>query len=298
MAKVIDQCYGGNVGCDEPLGIFDSMTRIYQIEQQLNDWVSGLPLNLRPRQSQKIPSEDETDLSEKARILLTLHYHNLRILLHRPILMKFLDVVGKLDCDSNDLAQLQQIGTSSIGICLSAAMEIISIIKTLVNSDGPRRGDLGAWWFSLYYGMTIINCIHHSAYLDTGFNAALIIFAALLIQHSGKPICPWPTSASKSRKCFDDAVEALSLLDRGNELVEKCTLYLKQSSYDLDTLICKNRSQNRTSNGLHVTPPNDLGADAQPPYTTIDMSPFGTGLGEFMLEGDEEFLTNLFIPTT
>ncbi len=152
MWNVIDLSYGGNIGCDKPTSIFDTVARHFQMEQQLVEWERTLPLNLALRRSQDIPwEEDDGHLLERFRVILTLRYHNSRILLHRPILVKFLDISGKPDSGGQELILLQQIGSNSVQSCVQSSMEIISIVNSIVHSTGKRRGNLGAWWFSLYY---------------------------------------------------------------------------------------------------------------------------------------------------
>ena len=161
MWNVIDSCYGGNMGCEESTTILDKVTRIFQMEKHLVEWTRSLPGYLGLRSSQDIPFEDETAFLEKARVVITLRYQNLRVLLHRSVLVEYLDMVGKQDCDGQELVLLQQIGSNSLNICVNSAMEIILIISTIVSSDGPRRQFLGAWWFSLYYSRLFVSSLKH-----------------------------------------------------------------------------------------------------------------------------------------
>jgi hypothetical protein len=124
------------------------------MENLLAQWVRTLPANMGLRNSREIPLEGhDAEILEQYKIILTLRYHNLRILVHRLVLVRFLDICGKVDRDEQDLTLLQQIGSNSIQICVQSSMEIISIVNTIVHSTGIRRGFLGAWWFSLYYSM-------------------------------------------------------------------------------------------------------------------------------------------------
>ena len=99
----------------------DNISRILQLEQELASWERGLPPALILRPAAEIPPspavEDHTVSSfEKFRIILTLRHHNLRILLHRPILESFLDIKGNdsLNEVSQNSSLLQQIGGNSI----------------------------------------------------------------------------------------------------------------------------------------------------------------------------------------
>ncbi len=157
MWRVIDSLYGGNIACDEPPTELDVVTRLFKIEQDLIEWQKHLPLNMGLRNSQDILAFDrgEDPLIERYRIILTLRYHNIRVLLHRPILVKFLDISQEQPKKSQEPAFSQHLGFNSLRICIQSSEEIISMVYTLVTATAPagssQHGILGAWWFSLYY---------------------------------------------------------------------------------------------------------------------------------------------------
>lgn len=153
MCKTIDLLYSGNIACDIPASGFEIVGRLYQMEHQLLEWECTLPAHLSLRQSQDIPPEEKADECERFRVLLTLRYHNLRILIHRPVLVKFLEIAGSSTADAQEIMILQQMGSNSVQRCVQSSMEIISIVNLIVHSLGIRRRFLGAWWFSLYYSM-------------------------------------------------------------------------------------------------------------------------------------------------
>jgi hypothetical protein len=153
MWLVIDKLYGGNIGCAKPGSLFDVVTQLFQIEHKLMEWDYDLPLHMKQLTVKDIPPEGEKiDLLDRFRVILTLRYHNLRVLLHRPVLVKFLDMTDNPESDTQEVILLKQIGSNSIQICIQSSTEIISIVHSVVCSTGIRRGFLGAWWFSLYYG--------------------------------------------------------------------------------------------------------------------------------------------------
>lgn len=128
------------------------------MEHQLVEWERALPKDMGLRNSRDIPSESgDANQLERYRVIITLRYHNLRILIHRLVVVKFLDACGRTDRDEQELALLQQIGLNSVQICVQSSLEIIAIVNLIVNSTGVRRGFLGAWWFSLYYSMSWSN---------------------------------------------------------------------------------------------------------------------------------------------
>lgn len=129
---------------------FDFVGPLFQMEHQLLEWERKVPVHLSLRRARDIPSEEDADICERFRILLTLRYHNLRILIHRLVLVKFLDSAGSTTQDQNENVILQQIGSNSVQRCVESSMEIISIVTFLVHSEMGKKF-LGAWWFSLYY---------------------------------------------------------------------------------------------------------------------------------------------------
>lgn len=131
------------------------------MEQNLFTWERSLaqPLQLVSMSSldempqQQLPTDSQY-FSLKFRVILTLRYLNLRVLLHRPVLVKFIIASRSSDRDSQDLKLLQQIGMNSMQICTESAMDIIDLVHRLVSEPGWKHSLLGAWWFSLYYSKT------------------------------------------------------------------------------------------------------------------------------------------------
>ena len=245
MWRTIDELYSGNIACENSASGFDIVGRLYQMEHHLLEWEGNLPIHLRPRGSQHIPSEEDADSCERFRVILALRYHNLRILIHRPILVKFLDIAGSHGPDDRELMLLQQVGTNSMQQCVQSSMEIIAIVNQIVHSSGMRRRFLGAWWFSLYYSMIsptafLFRIELFLTNLITAFHAALVIFATSLVCQ--KPSLTSLTSPTLSvplevlRKCMDQAVDALAHLDTGNRMVERCCKYLEKMGHVLDLL--------------------------------------------------------------
>lgn len=230
MWKVINTSYDGNIDYDNELSVIDSISRILQMEEQLAEWERQLPPALALRHSTEVPLssasiDPRTPSLEKLRIILTLRHHNLRVLLHRPILVSVLDITGKTSqSDRQSASFLQSIGSNSVQICVQSSMEIISLVNVIVGSTGERRTWLGAWWFSLYYT----------------FNAALVVFAALLIAQSqtinGIAVVPLSHSIPELQTFLLDAAAALRRLDTENRMVERCSGYVEKLVTALKTL--------------------------------------------------------------
>lgn len=298
--------------------MIDSVTRILQLEQQLREWESDLPTGLTLRRSNDIPQEHNTDyhVLERLNVILTLRFHHLKILLHRPILVRFLDCCGEVSSAQHELALLQHIGSNSTLLCVQSAEEIISIVSTIVHSEGRRREYLGAWWFSLYYSKHDFRAIYLHVLKTivltiTAFNAALVIFASSLIyQHPGPALPLLPPAVGQARKSLDEAATALEALDRGNRLVEKCTAYLKKLSCVLDLLSRPTTAaaaldksidpthQSASKGSDYHTQPNQQYRNALsvPEHNQSDSTLLGMDLGEFMSMDDMAFLDSYTFP--
>jgi hypothetical protein len=223
MWNIINQLYDGNIGCGPPNTVVDIVTRLFAMEQQLAVWVRQLPPSLdQSNISDLIHSPGSTNTTPSAldrfRIIIKLRHHNVCILLHRPILVRFLDMIGKSPSlsEAQEASSLQQIGSNSIQICVQSSMDIIAIVRAIVGGSNHHRSLLGAWWFSLYYT----------------FNAALVIFASLLIVRDQSVASamqlPLRVSDIELWRSLVDASQALRHLDRENRMVDRCAAYLEQ----------------------------------------------------------------------
>ena len=157
MGNIIDQVYGHNLGCDNGVSVSDLVSRVLSIEHQLFSWVISVPDGLRQLALQELREKiAQSDTQQqifplKFRVILTLRYLHVQILLHRPILVKFLDASLAPGLDPRDERILNEIGHSNMKKCVESAMKIIDIIYELLSTPGRQRDLLGAWWFSLYY---------------------------------------------------------------------------------------------------------------------------------------------------
>lgn len=172
MYTIIDTLYGNNVASSDSLNAnaVETVARVYAIETQLSDWQRSLPLEMKLISIQDLspshlpPDHDPTGQLWKElrlRFVITLRYINLRILLHRPVLVKFLDGAENTH-DSQDTSFLQQVGSNSIQIANQSAKELICLVHDVIEAPArsKKRGLPGAWWFSLYYSKcTMRRCI-------------------------------------------------------------------------------------------------------------------------------------------
>ncbi|RAQ46927.1 C6 transcription factor [Aspergillus flavus] len=288
MGNIIDRIYGQNLGCEPSLSVGETMGRVLSIENQLLSWVMALPNNLRQLSLQDLREEVGQSNSQprlfplKFRVILTLRYLHIQILLHRPILVKFLDASHASGLEPGEERVLNEIGYSSMKKCVESAMGIIDMIHELVCATGWQRDLLGAWWYSLYYSkLPSLAFLWICEYLITlspgiAFNAALVIIGATWVQRTRQPVRDFPSHQLANIELYPGrAVATLRQLDMGNRMVDRCRYYLEQ-------LISILHLEPEDSTD---TAPIDLGLAAMGSSTTDGNFPsFGIECGEFMLD--------------
>lgn len=143
--------YGSNLGCDATDSIFDIASHLIRFEQKFSEWQRRLPELLPLVQSEHLRSASLPQEYLRLRFILTIRYLNLRILAHRPVLCKYMEILGRSRLDSEQFNILRQVGANSIRICAESALDIIRMMYQVLSPPSPPRHLLGAWWFSLYY---------------------------------------------------------------------------------------------------------------------------------------------------
>jgi hypothetical protein len=166
MSEVMSVLYGNNLGYDAPDNVFDIASTLLQFEQKFLSWERSLPATLSILDPASILSGTDIRETLRFRFILTIRFLNLRILTHRPILCKHLDLLGNPNSDSEQLNMLRQVSANSLRVCGQSALELVKIIRSVVNPPNPPRYLLGAWWFALYYSKFDSNAGPKSSYLN------------------------------------------------------------------------------------------------------------------------------------
>ncbi|RLL96753.1 hypothetical protein CFD26_105631 [Aspergillus turcosus] len=282
LYQVLDSCYGQNLGLQSALSTADSISRILEGQRRLNQWQAHLlpSLGLQIWKTLMTPEDVKTMephsiIRLRFNIVLSVRYHNLRILLHRPRLESLLGSFQHDDGVSDQERRiLRQMDFGSVQNCVESAVSIISMVHSITTSTTWHRELLGAWYYSLYYT----------------FNAALVIFGALVVASREKDSNPLAWSeVDESRAYIDKAIEALHRLDSGNRVIVRCVEYLSQLSLVFNALNLDRSNFNDTpvsnlfsgnAGDLFISEKND-------PLPHID-------LGEFMIDQDLDFLGRIF----
>jgi hypothetical protein len=159
MYKIIDTCYGQNLGQEEHRTDTELISLVLKVEEHLDRWTAQLPsLHMRVYNTPLTPSDFdkmkvEDKINERFTMVLSVRYHNLQILLHRPILEKFLEACTPSGRGRGGVerGKVQQLGMGSIETCVDSAVMVISLVHGIVGAGGWKRDLLGAWNYSLFY---------------------------------------------------------------------------------------------------------------------------------------------------
>lgn len=155
MWKIMATLYGHNLGCGEAPSEVVMMTQIVELEQELSDWQQSLSPPLFLRSTSNLPKDDSSEeyTMERFRMILSLRYLHVQLLLHRP---SFTRSLGKEPVQPNASIRTQksvnQMQDNFNRTCVRMAEEIIDIIHAVLTRPSMGRHLIGAWWFSMYYG--------------------------------------------------------------------------------------------------------------------------------------------------
>lgn len=208
-------------------------------------------------------------------------------------------------------------------ICANSSTEITSLISTIVTSTGERRTWLGAWWFSLYYTFNAALVLFATILVVRTQNGSRSAFlpSSISVDDLQRSL----VSAGMSLRQLDTGNR---MIDRCAAYVEKMVEVLNMSCKffnnfgDRSPIVSRGFFAKLLTILKAATPPSTMAfiphtnisasANAQPvfggddnytlngdifqtfpPALESNASPLGMDLGEFMFEGDFEFLNQL-----
>lgn len=150
VGEIIQRVYEKNIPTHPTIPSSELFQRIMSIEPELASCKASLPLHVRILTKEDVWAYLQgratfTPLS----IVLTLRYHNARLLLHRAMVTRFLSYDRIDGYDTQEWEFLHDFGRVSLEISMRSSMELVEIIASASEGCLPM---LTAWWFSLYYG--------------------------------------------------------------------------------------------------------------------------------------------------
>lgn len=206
----ISRLYGNNLGWENDLGEHELVERMRSLDHDLQNWYRELPPGLPILMSNEIvaPKSPHERIVLRFRTMLTLRVHNLAILIHRPILSRSLDVLA--ETSEGAANAISQRSREINGICLGSAEETINIVYTILTDAALGPHALGAWWFTLFYI----------------FNASLVVFSHSHIRRTTMELADGPAEPHDLHH-LQRAIEALTLLDTDNRIIDRCIAYVQ-----------------------------------------------------------------------
>ncbi|KAI5207338.1 hypothetical protein E4T38_03381 [Aureobasidium subglaciale] len=155
--RTIKRLYGANLGCDPVPTEPEMIPHMFLLEQEISQWVADLSPDLGLIYATEVASlshaVDRAIL--RFRVILTLRYSNIELLVHRPFLIRALGSSAPDHNEKQPSRSMAQIGNSASQACIKAAHETISIVHTILVNESCGKDLLGAWWFTLFYGETL-----------------------------------------------------------------------------------------------------------------------------------------------
>ncbi|KIV92104.1 hypothetical protein PV10_06570 [Exophiala mesophila] len=287
--KIIDQQYGQNCGLNTPPAVVDIVTPLVPIGNDLRSWARGLPASLMPvRESQMHNILTSYDLNDpgsstlRYKVVLTLRSLNATILLHRRVLEKYLEVNSTPSYDAEEIDLLRRLGRDSIDVLFNSSIELINIVKLLIEAGGPIRRLLNAWWFTLYYT----------------FNAGLVIAGIAFASHAATIRIPSAPPMSECKEGIQNAVKVFDSLSGSNNVIERCHDYMHYLLRAIETLSARSEDGAvDNSGGISISGSQIL--DSVPELNFADMTwhdPWAQGrnVGDLITDGDLSFMNTLF----
>jgi hypothetical protein len=148
--------YGQNLGLEDHKT--DECTAIQAastMRQDLRRWASSLPscLNLYDT-GLDATSPDENTVSSRLRVILTLRYHFVSILIHRPLLCATLRYLTSSGSPTRRALPYRiQLAVAEAHECILSAENTIEIVHAVINAPSPSHTKLDVWFFTLFHGM-------------------------------------------------------------------------------------------------------------------------------------------------
>lgn len=225
--------YGHNLRYGEN-STASTITRILELQQELNEWCYMLPACLSLVSYNDIPERVEanpgTPNLQRYRIILTLRYLNTKLLLHRPLLTRGL--LQNPSDSSQDQRLLDQTGENIIQCCTQSAKEIIMLVHGVLNCKNLGKSYLGSRWFTIYYSKCHLQYSfqdHVSPNTNLVFNAGLVVFGSFLgPQHGSKGGFGGSQKLEHGKQVLAKAIEAFSSIGNGIALIDRCTACLRR----------------------------------------------------------------------
>jgi hypothetical protein len=151
MSKYLaKQCSTTGGRKDDDLDDLNTVQASVEFRKTLRIWASSLPpyISLCDAGSEILAENTRVN---RLRVILSLRYHNLSILVLRPFLS--VTIVNLFqEGVVNHPPYFFQLAVAEAEECIKSAEATIDISYTVITTDSTSKNNLGAWYFTLYYG--------------------------------------------------------------------------------------------------------------------------------------------------
>jgi hypothetical protein len=135
---------------DNDLDDLNTVQASVEFRKTLRTWASSLPPHIGLCDARSEILAENTRV-HRLRVILSLRYHNLSILVLRPFLS--ITIVNLFqEGEVNHPPYFFQLAMAEAEECVKSAEATIDICYTVITTDSTSKNNLGAWYFTLYYG--------------------------------------------------------------------------------------------------------------------------------------------------
>lgn len=155
MSSSLAKQYSANIEHDDPdLDDMASLKASGELRKTLRLWAGSLPPYLRLCGPElNMPSENSH--VNRLRVIITLRYHNLGILIHKPLLSATIsNIFLKERVPGETPPYLMQLAMAEAHECVRSAENTIDIVFKIVSVDPSSNNNLGMAFYTLYYGQS------------------------------------------------------------------------------------------------------------------------------------------------
>ena len=253
------QLYGANLDFEKWLGASELLPTVVALEEKLSSWKRNLPTELRKRpwdaSDPRVPDYPFDDSPfDRLSVIAKLRYLNVRILLHRPVLVMTLHRVSSVPFteDSPDQTFVNGFEETSFNVCKESATEIVDIVFAASKSASL----LGSSWFSSYYSeyhQDPLRPHFGSNTVAPAFNAALVLFNCILFWSTAwvrtRPTTRLASPETTTPTKFIDLLASLIRADEALQRLEPGTTMGARIGKAMSKLvrICKTLGQSHPS---------------------------------------------------
>lgn len=154
LGRSVATQYGQNLGTrGDDMDDSTAIQAAGAMRQELRRWCSSLPPYLTPCEPGYSLSENQHTDSNRLRVIFTLRYHFVNIIIHRPLLcttLRYLTMTGPPV--GSPLPYRIQLAMAEAHECIRSAENTIEIVHAVITAPNACYKQLDVWFFTLFHG--------------------------------------------------------------------------------------------------------------------------------------------------